>query len=910
VRLTAASKLGPYEIVSAIGAGGMGEVYRARDPRLGRDVAIKVLPASFSADPDRLRRFELEARAAAALNHPNILAVHDVGSHLNAPYLVSELLEGETLRERLSQPSRASILGPLHPGPASGATSSATVTGLPVRRAIEYAVQIAHGLAAAHDKHLVHRDLKPENVFITTDGRVKILDFGLAKLTQADVVVNATELAPTTPALNTQAGQVLGTMGYMAPEQVRGLAVDHRTDIFAFGVMLYEMLSGQRAFQGATSADTITAILKDDPPDLPVAERHISPALERIVDRCLEKSPTARFQSATDLAFALESLSSHSDRSEASGVANVTPTRRSSATLAWSVAAVAGTALIATGILALRHLREAAPPADPVRFAIAPPANTPLSIGAPLTISPDGRHVVFGASSKGQPALWVRPLGEMAARQLPGTERATFPFWSPDSRSLGFFAGGKLVKTQLSGGVAVPLCEAPVGRGGAWNDDNTIVFASGTGGLQKVASAGGTPVRVTTPADGEGDHRWPWFLPDGRHFLYVASAAASGRPTGTLWIGSLDSSERTSIGPADSNATYSAGHVLFNRGNTLMAQPFDAEARKLTGDPFPIADQIVPIGSTLKAPYSVSASGVLGYRTGLGLLSQLTWFDRSGKSLGPVGAPAVYVNLGLSPDDRRLATSVVGDGINIWILDLARAAAPSRLTSNPSGDFDPGWSPDGTQVVFSSRRMNKYELYRQAADGTGRAELLLKPDTGAGAPDWSRDGRFVAFSSQGDVWVLPLTGLGSPTIEAGKPFPFLQTPLDEGDAAVSPDGRWMAYFVTEAGQPQIYVQAFPSGGSKSRISTSGGTEPRWRGDGKELFFLAPDGTMMSAGIDTAKEFNATVPQPLFQSGIAAIQNNHPYVVTRDGQRFLIPVIDQSAASQMTVVLNWVAGVQK
>jgi serine/threonine protein kinase len=356
VRLTAASKLGPYEIVSAIGAGGMGEVYRARDPRLGRDVAIKVLPASFSADPDRLRRFELEARAAAALNHPNILAVHDVGSHLNAPYLVSELLEGETLRERLSQPSRASILGPLHPGPASGATSSATVTGLPVRRAIEYAVQIAHGLAAAHDKHLVHRDLKPENVFITTDGRVKILDFGLAKLTQADVVVNATELAPTTPALNTQAGQVLGTMGYMAPEQVRGLAVDHRTDIFAFGVMLYEMLSGQRAFQGATSADTITAILKDDPPDLPVAERHISPALERIVDRCLEKSPTARFQSATDLAFALESLSSHSDRSEASGVANVTPTRRSSATLAWSVAAVAGTALIATGILALRHL--------------------------------------------------------------------------------------------------------------------------------------------------------------------------------------------------------------------------------------------------------------------------------------------------------------------------------------------------------------------------------------------------------------------------------------------------------------------------------------------------------------------------------------------------------------------------
>jgi serine/threonine protein kinase/Tol biopolymer transport system component len=912
VRLTAASKLGPYEIVSAIGAGGMGEVYRARDPRLGRDVAIKVLPPSFSADPDRLRRFELEARAAAALNHPNILAVHDVGSHQGAPYLVSELLEGETLRERLSQPSRVSVMSPPDPTLSAVTTLSAIHAGLPVRRAVEYAVQIARGLAAAHDKNLVHRDLKPENVFITTDGRVKILDFGLAKLTQPDGASNATELPPTTPNLNTQAGMILGTMGYMAPEQVRGLPVDHRADIFAFGVILYEMLAGQRAFQGATSVDMITAILKEDPPDLPVAERHIPPALERIVDRCLEKSPSARFQSATDLAFALESLSSHSDRSEAGAVPTAASTRRSRARVAWIAAAVASIALIGTGAVTVRHLREASPVADPVRFVITPPENTPLSQAAPMAISPDGRQVVFGAVSKGQPTLWVRPLAELTAQLLPGTEGASFPFWSPDSRSIGFFAGEKLMKVQLSGGPPVPLCDAPAGRGGAWNDDNTIIFApSPTAGLQKVASGGGPPAPVTTLGNGEGGHRWPWFLPDNRHFIYISVTGGGGRPTGTLWIGSLDSSERASVGPSDSNGMYASGHLLFVRGATLMAQPFDPERGKATGEPFPIAEQIVGIAATLKATFSLSASGALGYRPGVGSTSQLTWFDRTGKSLGAVGDPGVHVNLALSPDERHLAVSQAAVGnINIWILDLARAAAPSRFTLASGGDFDPVWSPDGAQLVFTSRRSGTFDLYWHAANGSGQDELLLKPDKGAGAPDWSRDGRFLAYSSGGDVEVLPLSGLGSSKVERGKPFAFLQTSFDEGDPAFSPDGRRMAYYSTESGQRQIYVQSFPAGGSKSRISEGGGSEPRWRGDGRELFFLAPDGMMMAARIDTAKDFKVTVPQPLFQTGITSIQNNHPYVVTRDGQRFLVPLSNQSAASQMTVVLNWLAGVQK
>jgi serine/threonine protein kinase/Tol biopolymer transport system component len=911
VRLTAASKLGPYEIVSAIGAGGMGEVYRARDPRLGRDVAIKILPPSFSADPDRLRRFELEARAAAALNHPNILAVHDVGSHQGAPYLVSELLEGETLRERLSQPSRASVMSPQDTA-LSGVTTLSAHAGLPVRRAVEYAIQIARGLAAAHDKNLVHRDLKPENIFITTDGRVKILDFGLAKLTQPDGASNATELPPTTPNLNTQAGMILGTMGYMAPEQVRGLPVDHRADIFAFGVILYEMLAGQRAFQGATSVDTLSAILKEDPPDLPVAERHIPPALERIVDRCLEKSPSARFQSATDLAFALESLSSHSDRSDTGAVLAGASTRRSRGRLAGIAAAIVSIALIGTGVVAVRHLREASPVADLVRFVITPPENTPLSQAAPLAISPDGRQVVFGAVSKGQPTLWVRPLAALTAQLLPGTEGASFPFWSPDSRSIGFFAGGKLMKVQLSGGPPVPLCDAPNGRGGAWNDDNTIIFApSPAAGLQKVASGGGTPAPVTTQDKGEGGHRWPWFLPDNRHFIYVSAAGGGGRPSGTLWIGSLDSSEKASMGPSDSNGMYASGHLLFVRGATLMAQPFDPERRTATGEPFPIAEQIFGIAATLKASFSVSASGALVYRPGVGATSQLTWFDRTGKSLGPVGDPGVHVNLALSPDERRVAVSQAALGsISIWMVDLARASAPSRFTVESGGNFDPVWSPDGAQLVFTSNRTGTFDLYWHPANGSGQDELLLKPDKGAGAPDWSRDGRFLAYSSSGDVEVLPLSGLGSSKVERGKPFAFLQTSFDEGDPAFSPDGRWMAYYSTESGQRQIYVQSFPAGGSKSRISEGGGSEPRWRGDGRELFFLAPDGMMMSARVDTAKDFKVTVPQPLFQTGITSTQNNHPYVVTRDGQRFLVPLINQSAASQMTVVLNWLAGVQR
>jgi len=866
----------------------MGEVYRARDARLGRDVAIKILPAAFSADTDRLGRFEQEARAAAALNHPNILAVYDLGTHPStgsgqtAPYIVSELLEGATLRERMSQ------------------------GGLPVRKAMEYAIQIARGLAAAHEKGIVHRDLKPENIFITLDGRVKILDFGLAKLTQNDELGAATNL-PTTPRFETQSGMLLGTMGYMAPEQVRGLPVDHRADVFAFGVILYETLSGLRAFHGETTADTITAILKEDPPDLPIIERHITPALERIVDRCLEKNPAARFQTATDLAFALESLSSHSDRTEiAAAVAGAAPARRSRERIAWASAALLGIALVGAGLVAVRHLREAPPPADPVQFHIIPPQDTVMQ-SPQLAISPDGRQVVFIAS-KGVASLWVRALATLEARALPGTEGAGIPFWSPDSRSVGFFAGGKLKKIQIGGGPPIVLCDAPAARGGTWNSDNTIVFGLQNGPLQKVSSTGGTPAPATIVDNGETGHRWPWFLPDGRHFVYVAMLGGTrAAGTGSLRVGSLESNETTSLGLSDSNVAYGSGHLIFVRSSNLMAQPFDPHRRVSLGEAFPVLDELRPLTSTLYAPFSVSATGVLGYSRGGVQSSQLTWFDRTGRVLGTVGEPGFYINLALSPDERRLAASL-GTGspmnIDIWLIDLARDATPSRFTFDPATEFDPAWSPDGSQVAFTSSRTGTNRLYRHASSGSGQDEPLLKSDLGASAPDWSRDGRFLVYSSAGDVWVLPLSGDGR------EPLAFLQTPFNESDPAFSPDGRWIAYNSNESGQAQIYVQSFPAGGGKFLISRQGGMEPRWRGDGRELFFLAPDGTMMAAGIDTTKDFQATVPQPLFRTGITSARDNHPYVVTKDGARFLFPVIERSTASPITVMMNWPAAVQK
>jgi len=906
--LTPGMRLGPFEILGPLGAGGMGEVYRARDPRLGRDVAIKVLPPGSSREADRLLRFEQEARAAAALNHPNILAVHDIGRHDESPYIVAEVLEGATLRERL------------------------THEAIPVRKAVEYAVQIARGLAAAHDKGIVHRDLKPENIFVTSDGHVKILDFGLAKLTQKDPAATAVTELPTTP--NTNPGLVLGTVGYMAPEQVRGLAADHRADVFALGAILYEMLARQRAFKRDTSADTMTAILKEDPPDLTVGDRHIPPGLARIVDRCLEKSPAARFQSTGDLAFALEALSSHSGAEPA--IAATTSTSKTPSRLPWALVAVLGlVSVTAVSFGAFTYFHRTSPDAQATRFFLSPPEGWTLPLqtaqgGAlaavgPLAVSPDGHRVAFVArNASGNNMIWTRSLDTLAAQALPGTEGARSPFWSPDSRSLGFFAQGKLRKVDVSGGPPVALCDAAPGISGAWGD-GVIVF-SGAGGtpLQQVSAAGGTPSPVTKLGEGEAGHARPSFLPDGRHFVYRATAGPNA-PRGPVFVASLGSTERTRLMDVEStNVVYSQRHLLFLREAALMAQPFDPDRLTATGEAFPVAEQIQRFGSPPYGFFSASDAGVLVYQTGVAVGgAQLTWLDRAGMSLATVGSPTAYGDLALSLDGKKAAVSLVDSQRNedIWLLDLDRDGLPTRFSFDAARDVAPVFSQDGSRVAFASNRKGstpaaRFDLYQKPSNGIGGEEVLAADNLSKIPTSWSPDGRFLLYTLQtnqsfDDVWILPLSG-------DRKPIPFLQTRFNEGQGQFSPDGRWIAYVSNESGPDEVYVASFqgPGGapGGKWQVSTSGGTQPRWRGDGKEIFFVspAPENTLMAATVtarDTGFEVGAI--KPLFAVRPSGTPRNS-YQVSADGQRFLVNMGPAQSATPtpITVVVNWTAGFKK
>jgi eukaryotic-like serine/threonine-protein kinase len=901
--LRAGVRVGPYEIVTAIGAGGMGEVYRARDTRLQRDVALKLLPAGVSSDPDRLARFEQEARAAAALNHPNILAVYDVGSYESAPYIVSELLEGETLRERLGN-------GPL-----------------PARKAIECAIQVARGLAAAHERGIVHRDLKPDNVFVTSDGRVKILDFGLAKLIEREPAALGASVLPTTPP-QTMPGLVLGTIGYMAPEQVRGLAADARTDIFAFGALLYESLTGRRAFGGDTTIDVMTAILKEDPPDLPAAERHIPPAVQRIVDRCLEKSPAARFQTATDLAFALESLSSQSGTASAvvaddARTKSILWSRR--AAMLWASAACVF--LAATVALAIGFMSRAPVASPAVRFTIGEPTGATFAGGpafAPgAVISPDGRQVVFMATQKGAPSnlLWVRSLDTTESRPLTGTEGATLPFWSPDSKSVAFFAQGKLRKIDVTGGPPQTLCDAPAGEGGTWNRDGVILFAPAANGpLSRVSSAGGRPTDVTklSAADKEISHRWPEFLPDGRHFMFLS------RPGNVLHLGSLDSAEVMGIAATSSHAVYAKGYLLFVREETLVAQPFDVSRLQTIGEAVPVAEDVRVNSANGRAAFSASPTGVLVYRTGGNAIPvQLTWFDRAGKQIQKIGEPQDIRGMDLSPDGQRVVVHLheqVGPtrGGGLWMLDTVRGTK-LRFTFTDAHDLAPRWSPDGSRVVFASNRSGgPLNLYVKSAGGVTPEEPLLKSDSANGVSSWSRDGQFVVYDSLAgkaftDVWLLPMTG-------QRKSLPFLTTPANEGQAEFSPDGRWIAYTSNESGRPDIYVQPYPATGGKWLVSTGGGVEPHWRADGKELYYVSDPGNQRLVAVDVKTEgamFQEGVPKTLFPViGINAFApgpafSSGSYAASADGQKFLVAIRSAAQnADPLTVVLNWTAGLKK
>jgi eukaryotic-like serine/threonine-protein kinase len=889
-----------YTIASKIGEGGMGEVWRARDPKLGRDVAIKVLPATLSADKDRLARFEQEAQAAGALNHPNILVIYHVGTHEGAPFIVSELLEGEELRDRLDDGT------------------------IPLRKAIEYAQQIVSGLSAAHDKGIVHRDLKPENLFITKDDRIKILDFGIAKLsaspasTSPDISEDATRKVLTNP------GVVMGTVGYMSPEQVRGHSTDHRSDIFSFGAILHEMLTGRRTFKRETMAETMTAILREEPEELSVSLPNINQSLERIVRRCLEKKPERRFQSTHDLGFALDALSAPTSGSGAgmtmAATAAVAQVNASvwRARAPWIALAAVSLLALAALFLAFKNARSV-PEVRTVRFSIIHGQRT-TGFGQ-IAVSPDGRNVVINSINEGRGQLWLRPLDSLTSRALPNTEGSQgFSFWSPDSQSIAFAVGGKLKRFNLADGTVQPICDIPLGdrRGfaGTWNRDGTILFFVGTTIYRVSATNGSEPVPFPglNQSSPEALTRWPEFLPDGNHFLYLVT---NPRQSGSeIYVTSLDGKVTKRLLTAQSSAIYAtsptgSGHLLFARDGALLAQPFDAKTLSLTGQPVRVAAQ-VRVNSNSRGFFSTSDNGILVYdQFAEGEYRQLTWFDRAGKQLDMFGEKGTMNQLKLSPDQKRtaLARRDPATGIfDLFVIEVARGAT-TRLTSGPADVTDPIWSPDSNNLAWVSVIGQSYKLMRKAASGTGQEEVLLESKTSIAPTGWSPDGKFILYTdndpkTKRDIWVLPLEG-------DRKPFLFFQSPADDTLAVFSPDGHWVAYESSESGTREIYVQSFPVSGGKVPVSNKGGLRPSWRGDGKELFYVTVEGKLMAVETKAGSTFEPGVPKPLFDVAVARAIATANYDVSTDGQRFLFMSgqIDPNPSS-LTVVLNWTADLKQ
>jgi Tol biopolymer transport system component len=889
-------RLGPYEILSVIGAGGMGEVYKARDTRLDRIVAIKVLPAHLADRADLRERFDREAKTIASLNHPHICTLYDTGHQHDIDFLVMEYLEGETLAQRLRKGS------------------------LPIQQVFQFAIEISDALDKAHRKGITHRDLKPGNIMLTKSG-TKLLDFGLAKLAQEAAPAIPDSQLPTMKSAITGEGTILGTLQYMAPEQVEAKEVDARTDIFAFGAVVYEMATGRKAFEGKTSASVMAKILEAEPPSMASLQPMTPPALDRVVKKCLAKEPEKRWQAASDVCDELKWIAESG--SQAGTSASVAASRKSplsDSRLAWIVAAFLF--LAALGLAAFAYFRPAPQPAHAVRFTLFPPDKWGLAgtgavttgATAPVKISPDGQQIAFVAvSAEGKTLLWVRSLDTLVAEPLAGTEAASAPFWSPDSHTLGFFAGGKLKKIDVSGGPPITLCDAPDNRGGTWNRDGVIVFApSNTSALQKVSASGGLPTPATVLAQGELGHIRPSFLPDGRHFLYSTIAPRPGLG-GPIYLGLLDSAERKVLLNATSaNAVYTEGYLLFLREATLIAQPFDARRLVLKGDAFPIAERIRTSVSTQPYGYfSASENGALVYQTGAETAnSQLLWFDRAGKQIGPLGDPGAYRSVELSPDGKRASVSVLdeaGKGEDIWLYDVARGLR-TRFTFGPANAFAV-WSPDGNRIIYASRRKGSFDLYQKDSSGAGSEEMLAEDNLDKYPMSWSPDGGSVLYESLGssrssELFVLPLTG-------DRKPLPLLHTQFGETDGRISPDGRWVVYRSNESGRNEIYVAPFPGPGGKWQISTAGGYAPRWRHDGSEIFYLTPDNKLMVASVNgKSAGFEVGAIKPLFATHIV-FAGGYQYDASADGQRFLIDTSpEQATSAPITVVLNWTAGLKK
>jgi serine/threonine protein kinase len=889
--IAAGTRLGPYEILAPLGAGGMGEVYRARDTRLGRDVAIKVLPSDVAATADLRQRFEREARAISSLNHPHICTLHDIGHQDGVDFLVMEHIEGETLASRLEK-------GPL-----------------PTADVLRYAAEIADALDKAHRQGMVHRDLKPGNVMLTKSG-AKLLDFGLARIVTPGAAGGAGSAPSGIPMLSqsptmstplTAAGMMVGTFQYMAPEQLEGQEADARSDIWAFGATVYEMATGRRAFDGHTQASLIASILKDRPRPIAELQPLTPPGLDRLVERCLAKDPEDRWQSARDLAHELQWIARAG--SQAGVPAPVTARRRGRTRLLAGVAI--GSTLGMIALAALIVLRAPAKP-DLVRFEIKPPSTIQFQ-DAPR-ISPDGRILAYSATdSTGITRIWLRPFASTTAQPLAGTDGIVQrPFWSPDSRYLGFIANGKLKKIEVSGGPPITICDAATGADGSWGAKGVILFDGGTSDPIKKVSASGGVAAPAVLADtalhlGVG---WPTFLPDGDHFVYMTIGEKA-----SLRVGSLSSKTTKDLGAIESRAEYAEpGYLLFMRGGSLVAQPFDEGGLNFTGEPFPVAEAVrgSPNGG---GDFSVSRNGVLVYAVGAGQRGRLVWVERNGlrqEVEGTATIPAL-LNPALSPDLRRVAVRVMDPQVrtrDLWLLDLARGVT-SRLTFEPSNENYPVWSADGTRILYFSDASGSRGLHIKSATGAGGDELLLKSADDLTPSDWSKDGRYVIYdlspvTGHTEVWALPTFG-------DRKPFPALQGPFNQTWGRLSPDGKWLAYTSDESGRPEVYVQTFPEHGGKWQISTGGGMDANWRGDGAELYYLSSDQRMMAVSVRTAPAFEADVPRALFPVQVLSPglgPRNH-YMVTPDGQRFLLvaPLASETLAGTQ-VTLNWSADARR
>jgi Tol biopolymer transport system component/predicted Ser/Thr protein kinase len=807
-----------YRITAKLGEGGMGEVWRATDTKLNREVAVKILPAAFAQDADRMARFQREAQVLAALNHPNIAAIYGVEDRA----IVMELVDGPTLGERISQ-------GPI-----------------PLADALEIARQIADALEAAHEKGIVHRDLKPANIKVTPEGRVKVLDFGLAKAMAAETAPGDPASSPTLTLRSTQLGVILGTTAYMSPEQAKGKTVDRRADIWAFGVVLAEMLTGRPLYGGETVSDTLAAVLLKEPP-LDGLPGDTPSDIRRLLRRCLAKDAQQRLRDIGEARIAIDECLANPGAEEAE--VETAPSGKKPGV--WIGAALA----IALAALALVYFRQNRAELPVLRLTLAPPDGAALGhtfgLVSAFAVSPDGRRVAFVAhSAGGKDQLWVRSLSTFAAQPLAGTEDASYPFWSPDSRFIGFGADGKLKTIDANGGPALTLASAPNLRGGTWNGD-VILFAGQTGPLQRVSSAGGVsrPAMQLDASKLERNHRFPWFLPDGHHFLYSALIAGNAP---NLRIGDLDSGDTKTLLEADSNAIYASGYLLYLRESNLMAQPFDPKRLVTTGNAVPVAEKVGRIYTLAGAfgIFSASANGVLIYVSGEAGAFSLTWLDRTGKRLGNVGVPGILGRVRISPDGKSAALwAAPGGNQDIWIYDLERGL-PRRFTFDSTPEVEAIWSPDGRTLIFNSARKGHFDLYHKNADGTGAEELLYADDMMKGPTSWSPDGRFLLYGAGNpktlaDIWVLPMTQQsGAPA----KPYPWLQTQFAESEAVFSPDGQWVAYRSNESGRNEIYVAPFSGPGGKRRVSTAGGTVPRWPAEDNEIFYIGGDSTLMAVPV--------------------------------------------------------------